>query len=74
MLDPEIELINTIIVLEIPFVNCSSSQNLKKDWDSLDSRLDGKIELYWRASIRNGQGIGSIFVFWGLQILSDSYL
>lgn len=62
MLYPEIELINTIISLEISFVNYGSSYNRKEDWDSLDSRLDGKIQLDWGAGMRNGHGIGSNIV------------
>lgn len=41
-------------LLEIPFVNCSSSWTREEDWNSPDCKLAGKIQLYWRAGIRNG--------------------
>lgn len=35
----------------------------KGDWDSLDGRLEGKIQLYWGAAMRNGYGM-ALILFW----------
>lgn len=43
-------------LLEIPFVNYSSSWARKEGWNFPDCKLAGKTQLYWRAGIRNGLG------------------